>query len=222
MVDTPAVTDRPIWFVAAQNHPGGAATGRCYQEVRTNNKNGLSQKKEGTEKRGIFSGRKIVDTNQINSLTCTINAHPNNRTQINFIYFVFNNASYKKIKPTNIGKSPLKIAADYILFFRWNCYDSIVLQYSYVCASAISLSFFLCLVTAKESVRVVISRQFIGHRFTRTVGVNITRHIITLLKHIVTQLIERGGRDHMALTINLPGNGCVLRTDIIVTAITGG
>ena len=77
-------------------------------------------------------------------------------------------------------------------------------------------------VLLKETVGMIVGSQSIRDGFTSTVGVDITIHVVTLLQHIVAQLVKRRCRDHVALAVNLPGDGGVLRADIVVTAVTGG
>ena len=77
-------------------------------------------------------------------------------------------------------------------------------------------------VLLKETVGMIVGSQSIRDGFTSTVGVDITIHVVTLLQHIVAQLVKRRCRDHVALAVNLPGDEGVLRADRVVTAVTGG
>jgi hypothetical protein len=47
-------------------------------------------------------------------------------------------------------------------------------------------------------------------------GMQILTHIIALQLHIQAKLVEARGTDHVTLSINLPGNGCVLRANFII------
>ena len=74
----------------------------------------------------------------------------------------------------------------------------------------------------KEAVVVVVGSQFVRNGLASTVGVKIARHVVSLLQHVVTQLVERRGRDHMALAIHLPGDGRILGADFVVARVASG
>merc|ERR1712176_1232737 len=43
----------------------------------------------------------------------------------------------------------------------------------------------------------------------------VTRHVISLLLHVCTHLVEGGGRDEVALAVNLPSDGCIFRANLV-------
>ena len=69
--------------------------------------------------------------------------------------------------------------------------------------------------------RLVVSDVLVSDEFTGSMGVQIVGHIVTLLLHVVTKLVEGRGTDHVALAIDLPGDGSVLGADFVVTACSG-
>lgn len=68
----------------------------------------------------------------------------------------------------------------------------------------------------------VVGDKGISDKFAGTVGVQIVGHVVALVLHVVTEFVEGRGTDHVALTINLPGDGSVLGADLVVAAGTGG
>mmetsp|Transcript_17770 Transcript_17770/g.25167 ORF Transcript_17770/g.25167 Transcript_17770/m.25167 type:complete len:317 (+) Transcript_17770:93-1043(+) len=68
----------------------------------------------------------------------------------------------------------------------------------------------------------IVGNKRVHNQLTTSVGVKIISHIITLELHVVTELVEGGGTDHVALTINLPSDGSVLRAHFVVTGGSGG
>ena len=73
-----------------------------------------------------------------------------------------------------------------------------------------------------ELALLVVGNVLISDEDTRSVGVQIVGHIVTLLLHIVTELVEGRGTDQVALTIDLPSDRSVLGADFVVTASSGG
>merc|ERR1712051_801412 len=67
----------------------------------------------------------------------------------------------------------------------------------------------------------VVSDVLVSDEFTGSMGVRIVGHIVTLLFHVVTKLVEGRGTDHVALAIDLPGDRSVLGADFVVTACSG-
>ena len=53
------------------------------------------------------------------------------------------------------------------------------------------------------------------------VGVQIFRQVVLLGLHVGTHLVERRGRNHVALAIDLPGDGGVARADLVATGGSG-
>ena len=68
----------------------------------------------------------------------------------------------------------------------------------------------------------VVRSQVVGNKFPRSVSVQVIAHVITLGHHIGTHLVEGGGRDHVALAVDLPGDGSVLGASVVVTGSSGG
>ena len=68
----------------------------------------------------------------------------------------------------------------------------------------------------------VIGDERILDKNTGSVGVQIVGHVITLGLHVVTELVEGRSTDHVALTIDLPGDRGVLGANFIITGSTGG
>jgi len=54
------------------------------------------------------------------------------------------------------------------------------------------------------------------------VGVEVVGHVVALGLHVGAHLVERRGRDHVALAIDLPGDGRVLGADLVVAGGAGG
>merc|ERR1712129_241428 len=67
------------------------------------------------------------------------------------------------------------------------------------------------LLTTEQQLRtlnLVISSKVIN-QLSSTVRIEITRHIISLLHHILTHFIKARRGDYVTVTIYLPGDGCV-------------
>merc|ERR1711981_478606 len=73
-----------------------------------------------------------------------------------------------------------------------------------------------------EPALLVVSDVLVSDEFTGSMGVHIVGHIVTLLLHAITELVEGRGTDQVALAIDLPGDRSVLGADFIVTACSGG
>lgn len=73
-----------------------------------------------------------------------------------------------------------------------------------------------------ELALVVVGGQVVGDQFARSVGVNVVGHVVTLVQHIVAHLVEGRGRNEVALTVNLPGDGRVGRADRVGALGTSG
>ena len=71
-------------------------------------------------------------------------------------------------------------------------------------------------------VGVVVGGQMIGDKLSGSVSVKVVRHIVTLFHHIGTHLVERRGRNEVALAVDLPGDRSVRRADGVVTGGTSG
>ncbi len=68
----------------------------------------------------------------------------------------------------------------------------------------------------------VIGNEGILDENTGSMGVQIVGHVVTLGLHVVTELVERRSTDHVALTIDLPGDRSILGADLVVTGGTSG
>lgn len=73
-----------------------------------------------------------------------------------------------------------------------------------------------------EPALLVVSDVLVSDENTGSMGVQIVGHIVTLLLHVVTELVEGRGTDQVALAIDLPGDRSVLGADFVVTACSGG
>eukprot|EP00579_Thalassiosira_antarctica_P019127 CAMPEP_0201968606 /NCGR_PEP_ID=MMETSP0904-20121228/15379_1 /ASSEMBLY_ACC=CAM_ASM_000553 /TAXON_ID=420261 /ORGANISM="Thalassiosira antarctica, Strain CCMP982" /LENGTH=120 /DNA_ID=CAMNT_0048516477 /DNA_START=147 /DNA_END=509 /DNA_ORIENTATION=+ len=60
------------------------------------------------------------------------------------------------------------------------------------------------------------------NKLATSMSMQIITHVVTLHLHIVAHLIKARGTDHVALAINLPGDGSILRAHLIVTGGTSG
>ena len=87
-----------------------------------------------------------------------------------------------------------------------------------VCACVCSLY----LLSTKLAVGLVVGGELVADQSTGSVGVEVVGHVVTLGLHVGAHLVERRGGDHVALAIDLPGDGRVLGADLVVTAGTGG
>lgn len=72
-----------------------------------------------------------------------------------------------------------------------------------------------------EPALLVVSDVLVIDEFTGSMGVHIAGHIVTLLLHVVTKLVEGRGTDQVALAIDLPGDRSVLGAEFVVTACSG-
>ena len=68
----------------------------------------------------------------------------------------------------------------------------------------------------------VVSDVLVSDQLTGSMGVQIVGHIVALLLHVVTKLVEGRGADQVALAIDLPGDRSVLGADFVVAACSGG
>ena len=53
------------------------------------------------------------------------------------------------------------------------------------------------------------------------VGVEVVGHVVALLLHVVAELVEAGGADHVAAAVDLPGDGGVDGADLVVASGAG-
>lgn len=72
-----------------------------------------------------------------------------------------------------------------------------------------------------EPALLVVSDVLVSDENTGSMGVQIGGHVVTLLLHVVTKLVEGRGTDQVALAIDLPGDRSVLGADFVVTACSG-
>ena len=68
----------------------------------------------------------------------------------------------------------------------------------------------------------VVGDIFAVDKLSRTMGLQVVAHVVSLGLHIGTHLVERRGRDHVALAIDLPGDWGVGRADLVFTGGSGG
>lgn len=66
----------------------------------------------------------------------------------------------------------------------------------------------------------VIGDQRILDQNPGSMGIQIVGHVILLQLHVVAKLVKTAGANLVALAIDLPSNGRVLRTDLVVTGCT--
>ena len=75
---------------------------------------------------------------------------------------------------------------------------------------------------AELAVGLVVGGELVADEGTRAVGVEVVGHVVALGLHVGAHLVEGGGRDHVALAIDLPGDGRVLGADLVVAGGSGG
>jgi len=74
---------------------------------------------------------------------------------------------------------------------------------------------------ALPAVLVVVGGMFVGNKLSGTVRVQVAAHVVALGLHVGTHLVEGRGRDHVALAVDLPGNGSVRGADLVVSLVSG-
>jgi hypothetical protein len=79
----------------------------------------------------------------------------------------------------------------------------------------------LIVVELAAATLLVVRDVLVGDKFAGSMGVQIAGHIVTLLLHVVTKLVEGRGTDQVALAIDLPGDRSVRGADFVVTARSG-
>ena len=80
----------------------------------------------------------------------------------------------------------------------------------------------VALLATELAVGLVVGGELVADQSTGSVGVEVVGHVVALGLHVGAHLVERRSRDHVALVIDLPGDGRVLGADLVVTAGTGG
>mmetsp|Transcript_29982 Transcript_29982/g.87529 ORF Transcript_29982/g.87529 Transcript_29982/m.87529 type:complete len:419 (-) Transcript_29982:68-1324(-) len=72
------------------------------------------------------------------------------------------------------------------------------------------------------AVGLVVGGELVANEGAGAVGVEVVGHVVALGLHVGAHLVEGGGRDHVALAIDLPGDGGVLGADLVVAGGAGG
>ena len=80
----------------------------------------------------------------------------------------------------------------------------------------------VALLATELAVGLVVGGELVADQSTGSMGVEVVGHVVALGLHVGAHLVEGGGGDHVALAIDLPGDGRVLGADLVVTAGTGG
>mmetsp|Transcript_15073 Transcript_15073/g.63431 ORF Transcript_15073/g.63431 Transcript_15073/m.63431 type:complete len:399 (-) Transcript_15073:195-1391(-) len=68
----------------------------------------------------------------------------------------------------------------------------------------------------------VVGAEFVGDDLAGAVGVDVIRHVVTLLEHVLAHLVEGGGGDEVALAVDVPGDGSVRGADGVVAGGASG
>jgi hypothetical protein len=69
---------------------------------------------------------------------------------------------------------------------------------------------------------VVVRGKVVSNKWARSMGVQVIGHVIALGLHVSAQLVEGRSTDQVALAVNLPCDGGILRANFIVTRSTSG
>lgn len=68
----------------------------------------------------------------------------------------------------------------------------------------------------------VVGAEFVGDVLAGAVGVDVIRHVVSLVEHVLAHLVERGGGDEVALAVDVPGDGTVRGADGVVAGGASG
>merc|ERR1719199_1602900 len=68
----------------------------------------------------------------------------------------------------------------------------------------------------------VVGAEFVGDDLAGAVGVDVIRHVVTLLEHVLAHLVEGGGGDEVAHAVDVPGDGAVRGADGVVAGGASG
>mmetsp|Transcript_2552 Transcript_2552/g.6883 ORF Transcript_2552/g.6883 Transcript_2552/m.6883 type:complete len:209 (-) Transcript_2552:165-791(-) len=75
---------------------------------------------------------------------------------------------------------------------------------------------------AAVAVDVVVGGERVEDELARAVRVHVARHVVTLVLHVEAHFVEARRRDYVALAVDLPRDGRVLRADLVVARGAGG
>ena len=68
----------------------------------------------------------------------------------------------------------------------------------------------------------VVGAEFVGDVLAGAVGVDVIRHVVSLVEHVLAHLVEGGGGDEVALAVDVPGDGAVRGADFVVAGGASG
>ena len=68
----------------------------------------------------------------------------------------------------------------------------------------------------------VVGAEFVGDVLAGVVGVDVIRHVVSLVEHVLAHLVEGGGGDEVALAVDVPGDGAVRGADFVVAGGASG
>ena len=68
----------------------------------------------------------------------------------------------------------------------------------------------------------VVGAEFVGDVLAGAVGVDVIRHVVSLVEHVLAHLVEGGGGDEVALAVDVPGDGAVRGADGVVAGGASG
>merc|ERR1719199_609991 len=68
----------------------------------------------------------------------------------------------------------------------------------------------------------VVGAEFVGDDLAGAVGVDVIRHVVSLVEHVLAHLVEGGGGDEVALAVDVPGDGAVRGADGVVAGGASG
>merc|ERR1719199_407082 len=67
-----------------------------------------------------------------------------------------------------------------------------------------------------------VGAEFVGDVLAGAVGVDVIRHVVSLVEHVLAHLVEGGGGDEVALAVDVPGDGAVRGADGVVAGGASG
>jgi hypothetical protein len=68
----------------------------------------------------------------------------------------------------------------------------------------------------------IVRNEIIFYKLPGSVGMKVVTHIVTLHLHIITELVEGGSGDHVALTIDLPSDRRVRTAELVGYTTSSG
>jgi len=69
---------------------------------------------------------------------------------------------------------------------------------------------------------VVVGGKCVQYELARAVRADVVAHVVSLGQHVGAHLVEGGGRNHVALPVDLPGYRRIHGTKLVVTTVTSG